>query len=102
MGTSKGYGGPSSGLVPSWIDDVAQPSAPAAQANGPGPSNPSQPGAMPSQPGSAPSAPVNNDGTGSLRGARSSFTRFARTGSPSDLGNALSSYVRKGLSLIHI
>ncbi|WP_304363550.1 MULTISPECIES: Qat anti-phage system associated protein QatB [Pseudomonas] len=52
---------------------------------------------MPSQPGSAPSAPVNNDGTGSLRGARSSFTRFARTGSPSDLGNALSSYVRKGV-----
>lgn len=30
-------------------------------------------------------------------GARSSFTRFARTGSSSDLGNALSSYVRKGV-----
>lgn len=29
MGTSKGYGGPSSGLVPSWIDDVAQPAGPA-------------------------------------------------------------------------
>lgn len=90
MGTSKGYGGPSSGLVPSWIDDVAQPAAPAAQPNGPGQSNPSQPG-------STPSGPVNNDGTGSLRGARSSFTRFARTGSPSDLGNALYSYVRKGV-----
>lgn len=90
MGTSKGYGGPSSGLVPSWIDDVAQPAAPAAQPNGPSQANPSQPG-------SAPSGPVNNDGTGSLRGARSSFTRFARTGSPSDLGNALSSYVRKGV-----
>lgn len=90
MGTSKGYGGPSSGLVPSWIDDVSQPAAPAGQPNGPSPSNPSHPGA-------APSAPVNNDGTGSLRGARSSFTRFARTGSPSDLGNALSSYVRKGV-----
>lgn len=90
MGTSKGYGGPSSGLVPSWIDDVAQPAAPAAQPSGTGQSNPSQPG-------SAPPGPVNNDGTGSLRGARSSFTRFARTGSPSDLGNALSSYVRKGV-----
>ncbi|PZW77415.1 hypothetical protein DFS21_109175 [Pseudomonas sp. 2848] len=90
MGTSKGYGGPSSGLVPSWIDDVSQPAAPAGQPNGPSPSNPSHPG-------TAPSAPVNNDGTGSLRGARSSFTRFARTGSPSDLGNALSSYVRKGV-----
>ncbi|WP_306085221.1 Qat anti-phage system associated protein QatB [Pseudomonas sp. gcc21] len=90
MGTSKGYGGPSSGLVPSWIDDVAQPAAPAAQPNGSGQANPSQPS-------SAPSGPVNNDGTGSLRGARSSFTRFARTGSPSDLGNALSSYVRKGV-----
>lgn len=97
MGTSKGYGGPSSGLVPSWIDDVAQPAGPAAQPNGPGQSNPSQPGSTPSQPGSPPSGPVNNDGTGSLRGARSSFTRFARTGSPSDLGNALSSYVRKGV-----
>lgn len=97
MGTSKGYGGPSSGLVPSWIDDVAQPAGPAAQLNGPGQSNPSQPGSTPSQPGLSPSGPVNNDGTGSLRGARSSFTRFARTGSPSDLGNALSSYVRKGV-----
>lgn len=97
MGTSKGYGGPSSGLVPSWIDDVAQPAGPAAQPNGPGQSNPSQPGSTPSQPGSSPSGPVSNDGTGSLRGARSSFTRFARTGSPSDLGNALSSYVRKGV-----
>lgn len=97
MGTSKGYGGPSSGLVPSWIDDVAQPAGPAAQPNGPGQSNPSQSGSTPSQPGSSPSGPVNNDGTGSLRGARSSFTRFARTGSPSDLGNALSSYVRKGV-----
>lgn len=90
MGTSKGYGGPSSGLVPSWIDDVAQPVAPAAQPNGPSQANPSQLGP-------APSGPVNNDGTGSLRGARSSFTRFARTGSPSDLGKALSSYVRKGI-----
>lgn len=97
MGTSKGYGGPSSGLVPSWIDDVAQPAAPAAQPNGTGQSNPSQPDSTPSKPGSAPSGPVNNAGTGSLRGARSSFTRFARTGSPSDLGNALSSYVRKGV-----
>lgn len=97
MGTSKGYGGPSSGLVPSWIDDVAQPAGPAAQPNGPGQSNPSQSGSTPSQPGSSPSGPLNNDGTGSLRGARSSFTRFARTGSPSDLGNALSSYVRKGV-----
>lgn len=58
MGTSKGYGGPSSGLVPSWIDDVSQPAAPAGQPNGPSPSNPSHPG-------TAPSAPVNNDGTGS-------------------------------------
>lgn len=61
MGTSKGYGGPSSGLVPSWIDDVAQPVAPAAQPNGPSQANPSQLGP-------APSGPVNNDGTGSLRG----------------------------------
>ncbi|CRM61513.1 MULTISPECIES: Qat anti-phage system associated protein QatB [unclassified Pseudomonas] len=97
MGTSKGYGGPSSGLVPSWIDDVSQPAAPSAQPSGPGQSNPSQPGSTPSQPASSPLAAVNNDGTGSLRGARNSFTRFARTGSPSDLGNALSSYVRKGV-----
>lgn len=90
MGTSKGYGGPSSGLVPSWIDDVAQPAAPVAQPSGSAQANPSQPR-------SAHLGPVSNDGTASLRGARSSFTRFARTGSPSDLGNALSSYMRKGV-----
>lgn len=96
MGTSKGYGGPSSGLVPSWIDDAAhpaaptQPSAPAGQSDGTSQSSPPQSDA-------APSGPVNNDGTGSLRGARSSFTRFARTGSSAALGNALSSYIRKGV-----
>lgn len=36
-------------------------------------------------------------GTGSLGVARGNFTRFARTGSRSALGSALSSYVRSGI-----
>lgn len=103
MGTSKGYGGPATGLVPSWVDDPAPGSAP----------GPAQPTASPGQPGelgspanpapqvappAAPRAPSRPDtsGAGSLGGARGSFSRFSRTGSRSALGSALSNYVRHG------
>ncbi len=102
MGTSKGYGGPASGLVPSWVDDPAPgvapgpaapppvaPGAPGAPAN----PNPAQPDAPP--PGVAPRQP-DISGAGGLGGARGSFSRFARTGSRSALGSALSNYVRNG------
>lgn len=102
MGTSKGYGGPSSGLVPSFVDDptpptqprppVTAPAAPGTPGAPTGPSSP-QPAAPP-----APRTPPRPDtqGTGSLGGARGNFTRFARTGSRSALGSALSGYVHSG------
>lgn len=103
MGTSKGYGGPSSGLVPSWVDDPAPGVAP-APAPAPGapitPTTPGTPG-QPAAPGSParPQAPASQPDTseaGGLGGARGSFSRFARTGSRSALGSALSNYVRNG------
>lgn len=87
MGTSKGYGGPASGLVPSWIDDVA-PGAGAA------PANPDNDGGVASpMPGPAPAAVPS---TGSLGSARSNFTRFVRGGDGAALGRAVSQYVRQG------
>lgn len=94
MGTSKSYGGPTTGLVPSWVDDPAPTGAPGA------PTSPSQPG-MPGSPLTQPSQPQtqshpDTSGAGSLGGARGNYTRFARTGSRSSLGRALSDYVRNG------
>ena len=94
MGTSKSYGGPTTGLVPSWVDDPAPTGAPGA------PTSPSQPGmpgshlTQPSQPQTQ--SPPDTSGAGSLGGARGNYTRFARTGSRSSLGRALSDYVRNG------
>ncbi|MGY4494871.1 Qat anti-phage system associated protein QatB [Pseudomonas sp. TE3610] len=96
MGTSKGYGGSVSGLVPSWVDDVA-PATTSGQTNDPGQaSSPSGDPNQPGQGGQPGQRPVDNSGTAKLQGARSQFTRFARTGSRSALGKALSSYVRSG------
>ncbi len=89
MGTSKGYGGAKSGLVPSWVDDPSPGVAPGAV--------PVAPGGVP-QPGPPPPSRTKPDtsGAGSFQGARSLFSRFAKTGSQSALGGALSSYVRNG------
>lgn len=108
MGTSKSYGGPTSGLVPSFVDDPTPPTQPRPPATAPAPPNaPAAPGGpsapQPTQP-LAPAAPTvprtpprpDTQGTGSLGGARRNFTRFARTGSRSSLGSALSGYVRSG------
>jgi hypothetical protein len=102
MGTSKSYGGPSSGLVPSFVDDPTPPTQPRPPATAPvAPNAPGAPGApsLP-QPGHAvpdvsrtPPRP-DTKGTGSLGGARGNFTRFARSGSRSAVGCALSGYVR--------
>lgn len=100
MGTSKGYGGPATGLVPSWVDDPAPGVRPMPQSTPvPGaPTNPpgggGAPGA-PSAPGPRPTAP-DTSGNGYLGGARGGFSRFARSGSRSALGGALSNYVRSG------
>lgn len=104
MGTSKGYGGPASGLVPSFVDDPAPPAvrrppvAPPATPNPGAPVAPDGPAARPRPAPAPPPMPLRPDtrGAGELSGARGSFSRFARTGSGSALGSALSNYVRNG------
>lgn len=108
MGTSKAYGGPSNGLVPSWVDDPVPGDSATAPLVSPAPAAPASPGAPTTlatepQPASAsapvaPGMPPQPDlrGAGALGGARGSFSRFARTRSPSALGSALSNYVRNG------
>lgn len=102
MGTSKGYGGARTGLIPSWIDDpapgatpgtpppVAPPAAPPAGA--PNPILPGQPAPAVPRPPPQP----DTSGSGALSGARGNFSRFAGSGSRSALGRALSNYVRNG------
>jgi len=108
MGTSKGYGGPGSGLVPSFVDDPLPPVRPRplpVQPALPGPAGPPgtpSPQPQPQSPAApAPAPPPGgwpwaDAGPGEFGAARSNFTRFARTGSRGSLGNALSDYVRKG------
>ena len=101
MGTSTGYGGPRTGLVPSWVDDPAPVAAPVPQT--PTPAAPGAPGgpnaaatARPTAEAPRPVRRPDTSGAASLRGARGSFSRFASTGSRSALGRALSTYVRIG------
>ena len=82
MGTSKSYGGPGSGLVPSWVDDAAAPAA----ADSAAPEQPSATQAPPQQPVTA--------GTSGYTGARRMFSNFARTGNSDSLGRALKRHVR--------
>lgn len=97
MGTSKAYGGAGSGLVPSWVDDpspgVAPGPAPAPPPGGgaphPGPGQTSPP------PSRTPRRP-DTSGAGSFQGARGAFSRFAKSGSRSALGSAMSNYVHSG------
>lgn len=99
MGTSKGYGGPRTGLVPSWVDDPVPGVASVPQAVPPAGAPDSSPAAPVAPAPAAPSlAPITPDtsGAGSFGGARGGFSRFASTGSRSALGSALSNYVRKG------
>ena len=99
MGTSKGYGGPAGGLVPSFLNDPAQPALPGAPAvPPPGPAAPGAPAPQaPATP--APQSTLPRPDTsvaGDFRGPRANFSRFARTGSRSSLGSAVSGYVRSG------
>lgn len=108
MGTSKSYGGPSNGLVPPFVDDPLPqqpPLVPQPQAQPELPTAPGAPG-LPAPRPQPPQTPEMNpqtspprpdaDGAGKLRGPRSSFSRFCRSGDRSTLGRALSGYVRKG------
>jgi hypothetical protein len=100
MGTSKLYGGPANGLVPSFLNEPAQPTlpVPTAPPAAPGaPTTPGTPGAPPpASPRPAQPLPPDMSGVGDLRGARTSFSRFTRTGSRASLGSAVSNYVRNG------
>jgi hypothetical protein len=96
MGTSKSYGGPGSGLVPSWIDDGGAPAAPtpAAPAQPGVPGQPAAPpGAVPGAPPTQPQGQPDRQGTSGFSGAKSRFSTFARTGSSSSLGGALRRHV---------
>ncbi len=94
MGTSKGYGGPANGLVPTWIDDVT-PGAGAAPAS---PENDGQgtEGQIPHTDGPQTPSPAASPAPQSLGGARGNFTRFVRNGDRAALRRAVSQYVRQG------
>ncbi|WP_343060137.1 Qat anti-phage system associated protein QatB [Desulfovibrio intestinalis] len=103
MGTSKCYGGPSNGLIPPFVDDPQPslvPQSPTGQPSLPG--DPALPVSYPTQPqipNTTPQTPPrlpDTDGAGKLRGARSAFSRYCRSGDRAILGRALSNYVRKG------
>lgn len=82
MGTSKGYGGPPNGLVPTWLDAGGSAGDEDAGADGSSQEDGSADGAI---------APP-----GGFAAARNAFTRFSKTGSSSALGSALSAYVGGG------
>lgn len=87
MGTSSPYGGPQTGLIPSWVDDPAEgvETPPAAAPDG----------AIPPAP--PPRATPDASGAGSLRSARAAFNAFARTGNRDALAKGVSRYVSDGV-----
>lgn len=84
MGTSKSYGGPGSGLVPSWVDDTAAPATTGGAETADA--------AVPEQ-STTPSGQPVTAGTSGFTGARRMFSNFARTGNSSALGWALKRHV---------
>lgn len=86
MGTSKGYGGPPNGLVPSWLDAGEGGTGDAGDGGSDGSGDAAS--TTPSDGGPVPA--------GGFAAARNAFTRFSKTGSSSALGSALSSYVGGG------
>lgn len=86
MGTSKGYGGPPNGLVPTWLDTDG--GGPGDGGAGDHDDSGDSVSPTPSTGGQAPA--------GGFAAARNAFTRFSKTGSSSALGAALSAYVGGG------
>lgn len=95
MGTSSSYGGPSSGLVPDWVDGVDAGMDAGGGAEGPetpdGEAAPGENAAEGQQPddGAASSPPAGGFGY-----PRGQFTRFTNGGGNKSLGRALRGYVR--------
>ncbi len=90
MGTSKGYGGPPNGLVPTWLDAGGSDGDGDAGADGSGEGDGSADGTSSAQSDGATVA------FGGFAAARNAFTRFSKTGSSSALGSALSAYIGGG------
>lgn len=94
MGTSKGYGGAPSGLVPSWIDDTTPVTdLPMTGPDGDEVGAEAPPGMVPTVPPVAPDA----SSSGPLRTAKANFTRFVRSGDSDTLRRSISQYVRNGI-----
>lgn len=90
MGTSKGYGGPPNGLVPSWLLPSGGNAGDSDHGNGDGE------GGGNSSDGAGDGTAPSSDGTGGFSGARTAFTRFSKTGTSSSLGAAMAGYVNGG------
>lgn len=85
MGTSKAYGGPTNGLVPTFVDNPQEPTLPGLE------------NALPqNKPLLHPATQSDSSGAGQLRTPKGSFTRYTRSGSRSSLGKAIARYVRNG------
>lgn len=99
MGTSKGYGGAPSGLVPSWIDDTVPGAAGTPPAGGDGGGDGASSGGAVGEPalGIVPPASPDASSAGGLSAAKSNFTRFVRSGDRDALRRAVSHYVRTGV-----
>lgn len=91
MGTSKGYSGAPSGLVPSWVDDIAPGAAAADGSGGDGPAS-APAGDSPRIPAAGP----DTSAAGRLSAAKGNFTRFVRHGDTDKLRRAVAQYVRNG------
>ena len=103
MGTSTPYGGPQNGLLPSWLDKptVTNEELPTfVSPDTPPDIDPSSIPVLPKDPSisplpqTKPKVHTNPKKGGSLKGARTSFTQFAKKGSRSKLDRSLSGYVR--------
>lgn len=86
MGTSKGYGGPPNGLVPSWLLPSNDNAGDSGVDEGSGNDDASDDAGDSTIPSSA--------GADGFTNARNAFTRFSKNGSSSSLGAAMASYVR--------
>jgi len=84
MGTSKGYGGPPNGLIPTWLASSEE--GETAGPGGDGSESDADNGTLEAAPGEG----------GGFAGARTAFTRFFKSGSSSALGSAMASYVSGG------
>lgn len=105
MGTSKGYSGPPTDLVPSWLAPGSGDGGPGDGSNGDGTDGDgdgdldgdgSESGDDATTADTSALAPAQTPS--GFTAARTAFTRFAKTGSSSSLGSALANYVRGGSS----